>query len=115
MELRIERRGGKAVLGEEVGIVQIDGLVIGLTGGIDIDDFDVFAHGSRFQRLPGHGVDALIDEGRFEFGGEAGVERISAEPAVRRGMGGASGLAGHRLVKVNGFRDGDSAGASDPR
>src|SRR5690349_24081528 len=85
MELRRRFGRDQARLCQYMLVVQIDGRVAALAGGIYIDHFDVIANGTGLQILfPPDIYDGLVDAYRFELRGQRRIVGINAQWPARR-------------------------------
>jgi len=85
MELRVAFGAGKTIAGEEVGMVQVDREIGAIGGGVDIHDFEVFAHGSGLQILFKEKRNRdFVERDRFHPGGEAGIKGEDPEASFIR-------------------------------
>jgi hypothetical protein len=80
VKLRIGLRGGEAVLGEQVRMIEIDRMIEDAAGRIVVDHFDVFAHRTRLEILPRNLGHDFVETGGVELRGQARIESEDAQP-----------------------------------
>jgi len=109
VELRISLRGLQSVPRQQVGVLQVDGLVEAAAGGVEVHHLHVLAHRPGAQFLPGYLECQAVQHRRLHPRVQAGVERVHAQPPVLRTRGNG---AGHRAGSrgLGGFTHAGSPG-----
>ena len=92
MELRRALARREAVLRQQAGIVEMHRLVEAATGRVDVDHFQVLAHGAWRKRLPRHLERELANHRRGELNRETGIAAVATQAAER----GLARCEGHR-------------------
>src|SRR5262249_53907689 len=89
MELWVPFGWSKTVLRKKKCIVQVDRIVCTAARGIDIDDFDIFAHGARLNQIVTRGADlpwdlncCAVERSCFEPVAQARVNGKDLQPAL---------------------------------
>ncbi len=85
MELRVAFTGAQPILRQNIGILQIDGLVKFSYRGVVINHFEVLATRAGFGFFPADSVNHVVDEGGINALRQGGVKGVAAQLAVWRG------------------------------
>ena len=99
VEPRVALGGRQAVLGQHVGVVQVDGRVEATARRVAVDHLDVLADRAGLElvavgEFPGEFEGDLVGAEGVELGREQRVEREDAEPPDRAGGGTSPGCRG---------------------